>query len=145
MSVKQVTFEELMQTGEVRTEMATMCDFRDGYGIRVEVNSDDHGTLDYHRIIPSDKQPAHAHIYLPKGNNKKGEFVGRLNITGPLPEGPNDIHEYIQGKKDPMFTSEIIRNIYDWAIDKPKDTANIEIPNNWEKVRYQWFIFNQYK
>jgi len=135
--IKEVKFEELMNQ-EVRVEMATMCEFKDGYGIKIEVYSNDHGKLDYDKVIPSNQKPAHAHVYLPEGRGK-GELVGFLNITGPVPTNPNDINEYVKGNQKPVFTTDLKKLIYNWAVDMVKG-RNITA-TNWAYAQSQWYTF----
>ena len=103
-------------------EMAYPCRKGDGYGMIIEIRSNDHGVLD------NANSPAHAHL-LDTGKNEVGCFV----ITSKCPATPNDIKWYrMKGKVAPDgAATRIVR----WAKDNKSDPLR---QNNWNFLISSW-------
>ena len=107
---------------ETLQEMAYPCRKGDGYGMIIEVRSNDHG------ILGNKNSPAHAHLW---DTNKKelGEFV----ITSKRPSKPIDVEWYrMEGKPIPDgFAIKIAA----WAKDNKSDPLK---KNNWDYLIRLW-------
>jgi len=97
-------------------EMAKLMKKKDGYGIEILINSDDH-------------EPAHAHVI---GND--GTRMGKFLITDTRPTSHQDIIS-VEGFE---LDQSIKRIIVDWA----QSTGGKLNNNNWDRLIEQWDIFH---
>ena len=100
-------------------EMATVCKKSDGYGIIIEVLSDDHG------ILGDKTNPAHAHV-----RTVSGEYLGKFAITLQPPRGIGHIFDCDKKFKIPP---EYKKKILDWG-----NTNNEDDVLGWSSLKITW-------
>lgn len=115
--------ENLEERVELR-EMATVCGKKDGYGMIIEVYSDDHGTM-------GDKtNPAHAHL-----KSADGTYHGKFAITVNHPRGSQYVFDC---DKNQFIPPEYKDKIVSWAKHKYRGQ---EI-SNWAGLKFAWSILH---
>lgn len=107
---------------ETLQEMAYPCRKGDGYGMIIEVRSNDHGILD------NKSSPTHAHI-MDINKNDLGKFI----IVSRRPTKPKDI-EWYQLEAKPIPDGYAVK-IVDWAKDNKSDPLK---KNNWDYLVRLW-------
>jgi hypothetical protein len=105
-------------------EMAVVCDKKDGYGMIIEVYSQDHGTM-------GDKSnPAHAHL---KATDKK--YLGKFAITQQPPRGEQYVFDC---DKKAYIPSEYKTKIVEWSKVRHR---NAEL-SNWAALKFAWKLLH---
>jgi hypothetical protein len=104
-------------------EIATVCKKTDGFGIIIEVYSEDHGELG------NEGNPAHAHL-----KNSSGEYLGKFAITK---EPPQDLHYVFDVDKKIDISSNDKKIISEWA--KLKNEEDIL---NWSSLKIAWRVLH---
>jgi hypothetical protein len=99
-------------------EMSYPCKKGDGYGMIIEVHSNDHG------IIGNANSPAHAHL-LAVGGKEIAEF----EITEDAPARPNEIQWYRTKNIPDGYAAKIVK----WAKGRNKYGVN-----NWGVLKTLW-------
>jgi hypothetical protein len=101
-------------------EMATVCSKNDGYGMIIEVYSEDHG------ILGSKTDPAHAHI---KATDNK--YMGKFAITDQPPRATRYVFDCDKNKYIPPEYKEAIVK---WA----KMNYRNQDVSNWSALKIVW-------
>jgi hypothetical protein len=99
-------------------EMSYPCRKGDGYGMVIEVRSNDHG------IIGNADSPAHAHL-----RDTGGKEIAEFEITEKAPARPNEVRWYRSKNIPDGYAAKIVK----WAKGKNKDGVN-----NWVSLRIIW-------
>lgn len=117
--------EEKEHLKEITTlrEMATVCKKTDGFGIIIEVYSEDHG------ILGDKTNPAHAHL-----KTASGEYLGKFAITLQPPRGIGHIFDC---DKKHIIPTEYKKKIVDWSISKNEDDVL-----GWSSLKLGWRILH---
>jgi hypothetical protein len=109
-------------------EIATVCSKKDGWGMIIDVYSEDHGVL-YDKT-----NPAHAHI-----KDLDGNLLGKFAITKEKPQSSAYIFDCY--KKDgkiiripPEYKEKIVR----WAPIKPPLSDDDDAISNWGALKLAW-------
>ena len=97
-------------------EMATVCKRSDGYGIIIQIYSNDHA-------------PAHAHVF----DNTRKE-IGKFELKESLPQKPQDLTLY----QTTSIPTDTVDKIVKWANGKTKLCIN-----NWLFARQTWINNNE--
>ena len=102
-------FERALREAETThlREMATVCKKMDGFGIIIEVYSEDHG------VLGNKKNPAHAHL-----KTASGDYLGKFVITTHLPRSIEYVFDCDKNNLIPIKYKEIIVK---WAKSKNKN------------------------
>jgi hypothetical protein len=116
--------EPLTEESQLLNEMATVCQKADGYGMIIEVNSDDHG------FLGNKTQPAHAHL-----KSIDGVYLGKFAITHQPPRGPQHIFDC---DKKHLIPASYKAKIVKWAGMKNRETGG----SNWAALRWTWKILH---
>ncbi|MDR0539347.1 MAG: hypothetical protein LBG74_02425 [Spirochaetaceae bacterium] len=104
-------------------EMATVCKKTDGYGIIIEVYSEDHGVL-------GDKtNPAHAHL-----KTSSGEYLGKFAITLQPPRNAEHIFDCDKNQPIPTKYKNII---IEWGKSRNEDDIL-----GWSLLKTAWRILH---
>jgi hypothetical protein len=101
-------------------EMATVCKKTDGYGIVVEVYSEDHG------VIGDKTRPAYAHLKTPDNT-----YLGKFTITD---QPPRDEMYVFDCDKKKVITPEYKKKVVKWARDKYQKSSI----TNWFFCKSVW-------
>jgi hypothetical protein len=99
-------------------EMSYPCRKGDGYGMIIEVRSNDHG------IIGNVNSPAHAHL-----RTVEGKEIGEFEITENAPARPNEIRWYRTKNIPDRYAAKIVK----WATGRNKLGIN-----NWLSLKTFW-------
>jgi hypothetical protein len=99
-------------------EMSYPCRKGDGYGMIIEIHSNDHG------IIGNANSPAHAHL-----RTVEGKEIGEFEITEDAPAKPNEIRWYRTAKIPEGYGAKIVK----WAKGRNKYGVN-----NWDVLKTFW-------
>jgi hypothetical protein len=99
-------------------EMSYPCKKSDGYGMIIEVHSNDHG------VIGNARSPAHAHL-----RTVEEREIGEFEITEDAPDTPNEIRWYRTNKIPDGYGARIVK----WA--KGGNKYGI---NNWIFLKATW-------
>jgi hypothetical protein len=99
-------------------EMSYPCRKGDGYGMIIEVHSNDHGD------IGNASSPAHAHL-----RSVEGKELGEFEITEDAPTRPNEIRWYRTKNIPDGYGVKIVK----WAKGENKDGLN-----NWAVLKAFW-------
>jgi hypothetical protein len=113
-----------LEERETLNEMATVCSKRDGYGMIIEVYSEDHGVMD------SKTQPAHAHL-----KTTTNQYIGKFAITKQPPRTSRYVFDC--DKKKPI-PEEYKDKIVEWA----KYKYHKEEISNWATLKLAWRILH---
>jgi hypothetical protein len=105
-------------------EMATVCKKTDGFGIIIEVYSEDHG------ILGDKRQPAHAHF-----KTANSEYLGKFAITQTPPRNIKYVFDCDKKKKIPPEYKEIVVK---WGNSTNKE----EKIKNWSILKLAWKILH---
>jgi hypothetical protein len=105
-------------------EMATVCAKNDGYGMIIEVYSEDHG------ILGSKTSPAHAHL---KATDNK--YLGKFAITNQPPRSSQYVFDC---DKNYFIPPEYKEKIVNWSKNKYQD---MEV-SNWAALKLSWKILH---
>ena len=100
-------------------EMAVVCHKSDGYGIIIEVYSEDHG------VIGNKASPAHAHV-----KSTSGEYLGKFAITN---EPPRSAEYVFDCDKKVKLSLAVKHTIVKWGKAKNKEGAS-----GWSSLRIIW-------
>ena len=100
-------------------EVATACSKTDGFGIIIEVHSDDYG------IIGDETNPAHAHI-----KTTDGEYLGKFSITI---QPPKNIENIIDCDKNAIIPTKYKQIIIKWSQSK-NEYGGLE----WSFLKFCW-------
>lgn len=100
------------------TEMSYPCKKKDGFGMIIELHSDDHGE------IGNEDSPAHVHVF---DTNKSK--VGEIVVTPERPSKPKDVVPYRCKLPDGYA-----KNICKWA----NATTSNPPQNNWDYLQNEW-------
>ena len=100
-------------------EMATVCKKSDGFGIIIEVHSEDHG------ILGDKTNPAHAHI-----KTIDDEYLGKFAITLEPPRTTDYIFDCDKNIQIPI---QYKKSIVEWANKKNKDEVS-----GWTTLKIVW-------
>ena len=100
-------------------EVATVCSKKDGFGIIIEVFSDDHG------ILGDESNPAYAHL-----KTSSGEYLGKFAITLQPPISVEYVFDCDKNKQIPQKYKEII---IEWAKTKNEDDIL-----GWSALKFAW-------
>jgi hypothetical protein len=114
-----------LEERQALNEMATACSKRDGYGMIIEVYSEDHGVLD------SKTQPAHAHL-----KTADNQYIGKFAITRQPPRAPRYVFDCDKNKSIP---EEYKDKIVEWA--KYKHSKDEDV-SNWITLKIAWNILH---
>jgi hypothetical protein len=109
-------FEE----NQTLNEVATVCSKHDGYGMIIEVHSQDEGDLD------SKSNPAHAHL-----KTSTNQYIGKFAITKQPPRVLRDVFDCDKNKSIPEKYKD---KIVEWAKFK---YHHEEVPN-WVGLKLAW-------
>jgi hypothetical protein len=104
-------------------EMALICRKEDGFGIVIEIYSEDHG------ILGDKNQPTHAHI-----KTTDNQYLGKFAITK---EPPRSFEYIFDCDKSNIIPSSYKKIIVDWSSKKNKN--NIK---NWTALKFGWEILH---
>jgi hypothetical protein len=110
----------IFQERKQLNEMATVCSKNDGYGMIIEVYSEDHG------ILGDKSNPAHAHI-----KSTDNIYLGKFAITD---QPPRDAVYVFDCDKDKVIPGEYKKKITKWAKDKYHKSA----VTNWFILKTFW-------
>jgi hypothetical protein len=105
-------------------EMATVCGKRDGYGMIIEVYSEDHG------ILGDKSNPAHAHLKM-----TDGRYLGKFAITAQPPRAEWYVYDC---DKSRFIPPEFKEKIVEWAKYKYKGQSI----SNWAVLKISWNILH---
>jgi hypothetical protein len=108
----------ILKERQTLDEMSYPCRKGDGYGMIIEVRSNDHG------IIGNASSPAHAHLRAVDGRE-----IGEFEITEAAPARPNEIRWYRTEKIPDGYGARIVK----WAKGKNKYRIN-----NWIVLKDFW-------
>jgi hypothetical protein len=100
-------------------EIATVCKKTDGFGIIIEVFSEDHG------ILGDKNDPAYAHV-----KTAQGEYLGKFAITLQEPGSSDDV---LDCDKKQLIPLEYKNSIFKWGKTKNED----KIPG-WSGLKFAW-------
>jgi hypothetical protein len=118
---KSKSFEDIFTENRIvrLREMATVCKKSDGFGIVIEIYSEDHGVL-------GDKtQPAHAHL-----KTASGKYLGKFAITLQPPGSSDYVFDCDKDQRIPTKYKDII---VQWGSSKNED----DIPG-WSSLKFAW-------
>jgi hypothetical protein len=101
-------------------EMATVCGKNDGYGMIIEVYSEDHG------VLGSKSEPAHAH--LKTAGNK---YLGKFAITNQPPRAARYVFDC---DKNNYIPPEYKETIVKWSKMKYRKSE----VSNWAALKIAW-------
>ena len=101
-------------------EMARVCQKSDGFGIIIEIYSNDHG------IIGNQQSPAHAHVFDINMNE-----IGEIVLVKKVPQKPSDIIWY-RSTPPETYTNKVLK----WARGSKYST------NNWVVAIRIWEGFH---
>ena len=108
-------------------EMATVCSKDDGYGMILEVYSNDHG------VIGNKANPAHAHL-----KATDGKYLGKFAITDQPPRSDMYVFDY---DKSHLIPPEFKKKLVVWA----KAKYNRSPVTNWWFLKNIWGTFHRGK
>jgi hypothetical protein len=91
-------------------EMATVCKKTDGFGIIIEVYSEDHG------VLGDKNQPAHAHL-----KTADNQYLGKFAITK---EPPSAFNYVFDCDKKNSIPSNYKKTVVEWANSKGEEDIN---------------------
>jgi len=119
-------FEEILKKSKTHLrEMGTVCEKDDGWGMIIEVHSNDHG------VFGDRNNPAHAHI-----KDLDGIYLGKFAITR---EKPRSLDYVFDCDKKHIIPPEFKRKIVDWAPEpSPKYDEEDGIVTNWGATKAEW-------
>lgn len=100
-------------------EMAVVCKKSDGFGIIIEIYSEDHG------VLGSKENPAHAHV-----RSASGEYLGKFAITIQPPRSAEYVFDVDKKKRIPTTIKSIIVK---WGKTRNKDDII-----GWSLLRSVW-------
>jgi len=99
-------------------EMSRVCQKSDGYGIIIEIYSNDHGKLGDAR------SPAHAHVF-----DTSMKEIGEVVLTYSIPQRTSDITWYRTNGSPSVYTAQVLK----WAKDTKHGASNwIFAVRTWE-------------
>jgi hypothetical protein len=101
-------------------EMATVCGRNDGYGMVIEVYSEDHG------VLGSKSEPAHAHL-----KTTDNKYLGKFAITNQPPRASRYVFDY---DKNNYIPPEYKDNIVKWSRMKYRK----QDVSNWAALKIVW-------
>jgi hypothetical protein len=104
-------------------EIATVCRKTDGYGIVIEVHSEDHG------VLGDENQPAHAHLKTPDN-----QYLGKFAITK---EPPSTFQYVFDCDKKVEIPSNYKKIVVEWAKEKGEEDIN-----NWSFLKLAWRVLH---
>ena len=99
-------FEEILRRSKLE-EMATVCKKTDGFGIVIEVFSEDHG------ILGDKTDPAHAHL-----KTASDDYLGRFAITLQPPRSKEYVFDLDDDHRIPTRYKDII---VEWGNSRNED------------------------
>jgi hypothetical protein len=105
-------------------EMATVCGKNDGYGMVIEVYSEDHG------VLGSKSDPAHAHL-----KNTDNKYFGKFAITN---QSPRVARYVFDCDKNKFIPHEYKENIVSWSKVKYRKSE----VSNWSALKLAWGILH---
>jgi hypothetical protein len=115
-------FEKILRKQKLR-EVATVCKKTDGFGIIIEVFSEDHG------VLGNKRNPAYARI-----KTVSGEYLGKFAITLQPPNSSDDVFDC---DKKQLIPLEYKNSIVKWGKTKNED----KIPG-WSGLKFSWDILH---
>jgi hypothetical protein len=110
----------IFQERKQLNEMATVCGKNDGYGMIIEVYSEDHG------VLGDKSNPAHAHI-----KSTDNTYLGKFAITDQPPRGARYVFDCDKNKYIPP---EYKDNIVKWSKMKYR---KLDV-SNWSALKVAW-------
>jgi hypothetical protein len=105
-------------------EATTVCYKKDGFGIIVVVNTDEHGSLG------NESSPAHIHVFDTNRNE-----LGEVNINGSCPQKPSEVAVYRKPNNSKIQL--YLKNIVEWANKLRRVENDIRI-TNWDYAKSVW-------
>jgi hypothetical protein len=106
-------------------EIVTICSKRDGYGMIIEVHSEDHG------VLGRKSSPAHAHL-----KTTDNRYIGKFAITNQPPGASRYIFDCDKNKAIP---EEYKNKIVEWAKFK---YHHEEVPK-WVGLKVAWDVLHR--
>jgi hypothetical protein len=111
----------ILRESQPLNEMATACSKRDGYGMIIEVYSEDHG------VLGNSSNPAHAHI-----SDTSKKYLGKFAITRQPPRASRYVFDC---DKNMPIPEEYKDKIVEWA--KYRHSKDEDI-SNWGALKLFW-------
>jgi hypothetical protein len=106
--------EILDERQQAPNEMATVCSKNDGYGMIIEVYSEDH-----HGVLGGKSNPAHVHLKTP--DNK---YLGKFAITR---QPPRAVRHVFDCDKNKFIPPEYKGDIVKWAKTKYRRSGSFKL------------------